>query len=76
MDTLERIRCQFERLPAEKQQEVADFVAYLNDRYGEGEKVAKETIHVDLKAHRGRLRDSPHLNEHPLSIQRGLRNEW
>lgn len=71
MNTSERLRRAFEQLPSDKQEEVLDFVAYLSSRYR-----APASEGVSLMGHAGRLKDSPNLNEDPVHIQRGLRDEW
>ncbi len=71
MNTIERLQRDFEQLPAAKQEEVLDFVAYLSSRYR-----APVDEGASLMRHAGGLKGSPNLNEDPVQTQRGLRDEW
>lgn len=72
MISIERIRQQFEELPPEKQEEVADFIAYLSARYARGDGQRR----AGVLRHAGRLKASSSLNEDPVALQRNLRDEW
>ena len=72
MNMLERVQRQFLELPPEKQEEVADFVAYLSSRYRRREEAGLEA----LARYSGLLSDSSSFNEDPIVLQRKLRDEW
>ena len=42
----------------------------------EGRQAASPITAMDWRQWAGVLKDSPHLNEDPLVIQRDIRNEW
>jgi len=71
MNVSERFQHDFEQLPPEKQEEVLDFIGWLNSRYraGRGQRES-------LMTHVGRLKGSPNLNDDPVHIQRSLRDDW
>lgn len=71
MNASERFQHDFEQLPPDKQQEVLDFIAYLNSRYRAGTGQG-----ASLMRHVGRLKGSPNLNQDPVHIQRSLRDDW
>ena len=71
MNVRERFQHDFEQLPPEKQEEVLDFIGWLNSRYR-----ADRGQRASLMQHVGRLKGSPNLNEDPVHIQRSLRDDW
>lgn len=71
MNVSERFQHDFEQLPPEKQEEVLDFIGWLNSRYR-----ADREQRASLMHHVGRLKGSPNLNEDPAHIQRSLRDDW
>lgn len=42
----------------------------------EGRQVGSQITAMDWRQWAGVLKDSPHLNEDPLVIERDIRNEW
>ena len=71
MNTRERIQRELDQLPPDKQEEVADFIAFLNARY----RRAAAGL-AGLKTFVGCLKDSPRFSEDPVDTQSNLRNEW
>jgi hypothetical protein len=71
MNVSECFQHDFEQLPPEKQEEVLDFIGWLNSRYR-----ADSGQRASLMHHVGRLKGSPNLNEDPVHIQRSLRDDW
>lgn len=72
MESFEQLQRQFHELPPEKQEEVADFVAYLSARY----RRHKTRNRMTIMRYAGLLKDSSNLTEDPLDLQRRLRDEW
>jgi mRNA-degrading endonuclease RelE of RelBE toxin-antitoxin system len=71
MTLLDQIQQQLKQLPPEKQSEVLDFVAFLQQRSASGQPVAGRSLaeHPAFGSWRGRKIDA-------LRYQRDLRAEW
>jgi len=76
----EQITNHTQKLPESLQQEVLDFVVSLEERQQTKDKARhparQPAPQTSWDVWRGRLKDSPNLNEGPLAIQQQLRDEW
>ncbi|MBZ0331873.1 DUF2281 domain-containing protein [Halomonas sp. ANAO-440] len=73
MNQIERVAKQISRLPEPLQQEVIDFVEFLQAKHHVGQETQKDDLLIDLK---GGLETSSTFAGDEWKIQERLRDEW